>query len=154
MGLVLGVLVGIGLLGIFPADTAALSAFTHSAGRARGSGDQVGKGADQAVHKNRALSDKKRLYTRSWIITWRAQCRVVRPIVSGTTEEVVHRMIPFLIPSGGEPALHVMRMVVRYGGGGRGQNTGHLECTDDKGEKHVERAQEAVGEHVADKSRQ
>lgn len=49
MGLVLGVLVGMGMLGIFPADTAALSAETHSAGRAWGSGDQVGNGADQAV---------------------------------------------------------------------------------------------------------
>ena len=69
MGLVLGVLVGIGRLGIFPADTAALSADTHSAGRACGSGDQVGKGADQAAQKKRGFSDKDNCASHR-VLTW------------------------------------------------------------------------------------
>ena len=63
-------------------------------------------------------------------------------------------MISFMIPSGRKPALHVMCVIVWCGGGGRGQNAGNLESTDDNGEKHVERAQVAVVEHVADKGPQ
>lgn len=63
-------------------------------------------------------------------------------------------MLPFMIPRSRKSALNIVRMVVCRGGGRRGQGAGNLECTDDESEKHAERAQVAVVEHVLDKSRQ